>query len=77
MIIYFSPPNQVVEWNQRFLEKASDVFEKAKYSEKEPNTKDTDTKIAALQFTSPSWVHGDGVFLFDRWYIDLTSRSVW
>jgi transposase-like protein len=41
-------PNQIAEWKKHLLKKASEVFEKGKYSEKEPNIKELHAKIGQL-----------------------------
>ena len=41
-------PNQITEWKKHLLEKASEVFEKGKSSEKEPSVKELHAKIGQL-----------------------------
>jgi transposase-like protein len=41
-------PNQIAEWKKVLLENASEVFDKGKHSEKEPNIKELHAKIGQL-----------------------------
>ena len=41
-------PNQIAEWKKVLLENASEVFDKVKHSEKEPNIKELHAKIGQL-----------------------------
>ncbi len=41
-------PNQITEWKKLLLEKASEIFEKGRRSEKEPDIKELHAKIGQL-----------------------------
>jgi transposase-like protein len=41
-------PNQITEWKKYLLEKAPEIFEKGKSSEKEPSVKELHAKIGQL-----------------------------
>jgi transposase len=41
-------PNQIGEWKKLLMEKASEIFDKGKPSEKEPNIKELHAKIGQL-----------------------------
>jgi len=41
-------PNQITEWKKYLLEKATEIFEKGKSSEKEPSVKELHAKIGQL-----------------------------
>lgn len=41
-------PNQIAEWKKQLLEKAPEIFDKGKPSQKEPDIKDLHAKIGQL-----------------------------